>query len=315
VRRPEIEHWASQVIERVLRHEPVEDDLVELKSDWPPDAAAAARRIAAHANGARLEPILWLIGVDEKSALVKGASAVDPATWYAQVQAQFNESWAPDMSMVAFPHSGTTVVALLFNTTGAPYLVRAPNERFEVPWRGSTQTRSARRSELLSVLYPAARQPNVELLYGWVTYRVLVNMRGRAAAALNYTWQAELELYMTPKSTERLIFPLHKLSAHAVSTDRRIRVEFTKYSAGPESAGGLMTYATPNELIVGGPGRVSLNMEVAADEALNLATASVGLSLNVSWRAAGSDTVLNLILPCELTKVTPNTSATWQVAV
>ena len=61
----------------------------------PSDHAGAARRIAAHANAARLEPILWILGVDEKAAVVKGASAIDPAEWYARVTAEFSDAWAP----------------------------------------------------------------------------------------------------------------------------------------------------------------------------------------------------------------------------
>jgi hypothetical protein len=192
MKRPDVEYWACQVVDRVLRKEPVEDDNVELKSDWPVDYAGAARRIAAHANGARLEPILWILGIDEKAAVVKGASSVDPATWWAKVTAEFVDGWTPEVSVFAFPHSDRTVVALLFRTDGAPYLVRAPNERFEIPWRGSTHTRSARRSELFSILYPAASQPVVELLDGWITYRVLVKIKAPQKSSISYAWQARI---------------------------------------------------------------------------------------------------------------------------
>ena len=59
----QIESWALRVIDCVKRGQPNEDFLVELKRDWI-DEAKAARRIAGHANAARGENILWLIGFD-----------------------------------------------------------------------------------------------------------------------------------------------------------------------------------------------------------------------------------------------------------
>ena len=219
-----------------------------------------------------------------------------------------------EISLLAFPHSGTTVVALLFRTEGAPYLVRAPSERFEVPWRGSTQTRSARRSELLSILYPAASQPAIELLDVSVTYRTLVNMKASKISSLSFVWQARLETYVTPRSGERLVFPFHKLSAHASNADRSIGIDFTSCSAEPQSnTGALMTYATPHELIVAGPGRAILNLQGSQQYPLDLSAASVPLALYVTTRAAGAETVLNLVLPPRPAKIVANTSATWEL--
>jgi hypothetical protein len=47
----------------------VEDDLIEFKRTWI-KPHKAARRIAAHANAARGQDILWLIGVDPAGDLV-----------------------------------------------------------------------------------------------------------------------------------------------------------------------------------------------------------------------------------------------------
>lgn len=73
MRARDIEFWALSVIERVELKQPHEDFLIELKRKWVP-LSKAARRIAGHANAARGEPILWLIGVDEKQSEIKGQS-------------------------------------------------------------------------------------------------------------------------------------------------------------------------------------------------------------------------------------------------
>ena len=62
----QIESWALRIIDIVKKGQPNEDFLVELKRDWI-DKDKAARRIAGHANAARGENILWLIGVDDNS--------------------------------------------------------------------------------------------------------------------------------------------------------------------------------------------------------------------------------------------------------
>lgn len=62
----QIESWALRVIDCVKNGQPNEDFLVELKTEWI-DTKKAARIIAGHANAARGENILWLIGVNEKN--------------------------------------------------------------------------------------------------------------------------------------------------------------------------------------------------------------------------------------------------------
>lgn len=90
-----------------------EDQRVELKAEWP-DPGKAARRIGGHANAARGDTILWLIGVDESRGVV-GTTAVDLASWYPQVDSWFDGP-APSVTPVVVPIDGTTIVALLFDT-------------------------------------------------------------------------------------------------------------------------------------------------------------------------------------------------------
>src|SRR4051794_17777974 len=95
MRKHEIEVWARAVIDRVQAKERNEDSRVELKRDWLTDYNKAARRLAAHANASRGEPILWLICVDEDKG-VCGASPTDTADWLARVKSEFQET-APEL--------------------------------------------------------------------------------------------------------------------------------------------------------------------------------------------------------------------------
>lgn len=64
MRQSDIEYWALSIIDRVKSKQPIEDSRVELKASWP-DPKKAARRLAGHANAARGEPILWLVGIND----------------------------------------------------------------------------------------------------------------------------------------------------------------------------------------------------------------------------------------------------------
>lgn len=155
----QIESWALRIIEKVEAGQPVEDSRVELKAEWPTDHAKAARRIAGHANAARGEWILWLIGVDEHQG-VKGAEAEEPTAWLGQIGKQF-EGLVPRYFDLNVPtKNGQTVVAIVFETSRAPYVVKNPSfgkqggegVALEVPWREGTKVRTATRSDLLLLL-------------------------------------------------------------------------------------------------------------------------------------------------------------------
>lgn len=156
MKNSQIERWALEIIDRVEAHQPIEDSRVELKAQWPNEPAKAARRVAGHANAARGEHILWLIGVDEESG-VSGADHQEMADWFAGVSKQF-DGLAPRCYDLNVPtKDGKTVVALLFETDRAPFVVANPafgntkgeGVQFEAPWREGTRVRSATRSELV----------------------------------------------------------------------------------------------------------------------------------------------------------------------
>lgn len=80
----EVKSWALTVVERVRSFQPTEDSRVECKASWL-DVKNIARQLAGHANAAKGEPILWLIGVDEKGATVPGAEHKELNNWYPQL--------------------------------------------------------------------------------------------------------------------------------------------------------------------------------------------------------------------------------------
>lgn len=89
MRKIEIEAWAHRVVETVKSGHKVEDSLVELKSTLI-EAKKAARRLAAHANAANGQPILWIIGLDETSGVVQSIQD-DLSDWWNQMKSEFDD--------------------------------------------------------------------------------------------------------------------------------------------------------------------------------------------------------------------------------
>jgi hypothetical protein len=175
----QIENWALSIVDRVKKKQPVEDNRVGLKSNWI-DPYDAARRIAGHSNSAGGEPILWLIGVDERAGTIIGADKNEMANWWPSVRAYFNDL-VPSVIDLNIPSDGITVVALLFDTNRAPFLVKNPifgkpnggSVSLEVPWREGTATRSATRSDLIRLLVPLGQMPTVEVLTGYLRANIV----------------------------------------------------------------------------------------------------------------------------------------------
>ena len=205
----EIESWALRILEKVEKHSPIEDSLVELKTEWI-EPSKAARRIAGHANAARGESILWLIGVNEKSNIV-GANHQELSNWFSAVQSHF-DGITPDLQTVNVAYKGKTIAALCFDTSRAPFVVKNPAfgktagepVEWEVPWREGTKTRSAGRNDLILLLSPLSALPKIEVLDA--------EMRLIADQAPDFHFC--LTIYVVPRGSMPITFPFHKCTAY-----------------------------------------------------------------------------------------------------
>jgi hypothetical protein len=219
----DVEIWALRVLEQISTGGAYETALVELKADWT-EPQKTARRIAGHANAARGNAILWLIGVDEKRGIL-GVAPTNLATWYAQVRSEFDHL-APDVTDVALDWGGLTIFALAFETDRSPYVVKNPrfgqkdggSVRFEVPWRQGTSVESATRSQLLLILAPAARLPLVEVLEGQ-----LAVTRDNAGEV----WNMSMLIYVTPVTSERVAIAAHRIEASHRAASRPVVGPYT----------------------------------------------------------------------------------------
>jgi hypothetical protein len=209
MRTAQLETWIYKILERVKAGQPIEDTRVELKTVWP-DAEKAARQIAAHANASPGEPILWILGVNEKANTVPGVDRTEPSDWSAQFRAQFDEGVYPELRLsVNLPDGHVTVAALYFETSRAPYVVKNPKGGHittEVPWRDGASTFSAHRSQLLRLLAPTVRLPRMEILQAALLVKSNEQNRTHGRQG-RLAWELNLDVYFMPVTPDLVVIP------------------------------------------------------------------------------------------------------------
>ncbi|MFC4128964.1 hypothetical protein [Nocardia rhizosphaerae] len=177
-----LEIWVNRIVDRVLDGGTREDDLVEIKGDWP--GPEQAGQLAGMANSAGGQPILWIIGLSERRhELVAFEKDRDLNTWWPAMEKQFAHGVAPQIETLYVDiergdqHIGS-VCALLFETDRAPYMINLKDEdkdkntgwaKAAVPWRSATGTRTATRAELLSLLQAKAVVPSMAVVWSDVS--------------------------------------------------------------------------------------------------------------------------------------------------
>jgi len=300
----QIEAWATEIINRVNSKNPIEDIRVELKSEWP-DPQKAARRIAGHANAARGEPILWLIGVDEDKG-VKGATHEELANWFISIQEEF-DGVVPSMIDINIPIDGKTIVALYFETDRAPYVIKNPlygTEKggpisHETPWREGTSIRSARRSDLIKMLIPIMYLPEIEVLDGDLT--LLADQQG------NWYWNIRLDTYVTPQVGYPCVLPFHqceasfeivniieKTSFHNIRLFAPYTEQYShSHGSYKHESDSLTISNTRYEAIIEGPGRLNISGEGKSESKIINFDSSVA-KLKVKISISHSDRVIQL---------------------
>ncbi len=205
----QLDNWVYSIIDRVNSGQPNEDSRVELKREWIP-VEKAARQLGGHANAARGENILWIVGVDEDNGVV-GADKKELANWYPKIESQFDDRVAPYLLINQnISIEDKTVVALLFATDRAPYVVKNPKgggDQLEVPWRVGNRTIPATRSHLIRLISPLEPLPSIQVIDGHLSFTVAPSSdfeKNGLDLFLN------LLLYVSLKSDKKLVIPFHQ---------------------------------------------------------------------------------------------------------
>jgi len=192
--RRTVEQWTLKAVEAMLNGAG-EDAQVEFKRELSTDFPKLAKRIAGHANAARGEPILWVVGVDAgQKKVTLGTLPEDGANYWPQMWSKFDGPH-PELVDLAVDYEGTSLLALGFQCDLVPYVVRTGQDspRFEVPWREGTRVDSATRSQLIRMMMPVIATPVVE-------YRHVISDGGGTAVTL----------FVVPPSSVGVMVPIHR---------------------------------------------------------------------------------------------------------
>jgi len=265
----QLENWVLNIIERVTLRQPNEDFRVELKSEWIP-AEKAAQQLGGHANAARGENILWIIGVDQKKGVV-GTHDKELANWYPQIQSRFDDRFAPELlKNQNIPIGDKTVVALLFATDRAPFVVKnskGGGDQLEVPWRVGNRTVTATRSHLIKLLSPLESLPSIQVLDGHLSFTVPPSSDFEKVGLDLFL---NLLLYVSLKSDKKLVIPFHQcnVSYKLSKAPDRIQLDSLEikpaggYYSGPERIpSNHFMIKTPYEVVISNSGMVRLTAE------------------------------------------------------
>ena len=295
LRTAAIEERVVNLCSRLESGSAIEYDLLEFKSTWPLDHAKAARRLAAHANAARGENIMWVIGPDEKAGRVTTAPASELATWWPKVQACFENGHSPalirdvDVTFERGDGSREHVCALVFDTEPAPYVVtlgKAPAEGMpdrEVPWREGRRTRTARRADLVRLLAPLSRRITLDLLNGDLVHYVK-----------NGRWILALGIYIMPPAVGRRVFPYHLAKLSLQLPDRDVALELHELAGLSRDAA---VRAGGAELIIDGPGFAALQARADTEKDLVGAGVTLAFVCNFETAARESYTLTRALVP------------------
>jgi hypothetical protein len=302
MRHAEIEAWALRIIQTIAAGRRGEDDRVELKAEWP-DPIKAARRLAGHANAARGDEVLWLLGVDENKGSV-GVVPDDLADWWQKVCSHFHGP-VPTLTPVNVHQDSAIVLALLMETTAAPFVVKNPAfgtadggpAELEVPWREMTRTRSARHGDLIRLLVPQLRMPLIEVIDARLAGE-RADGHGRVVRDFgpHFFWQASVTLYVVPRSPELVVFPAHHVQV-AFRNPVALAALNLRYNVRPHPHGGAIM-----DLVVERPTRLKIGAS-APYEGVDPVGADTATML-VRLRLAGSDQTL--VINCKLRQTEPN---------
>lgn len=282
-----VETWTLSMIDRVAKNQPLEDSLVDLKAEWPHDKSRAAWQLGGLANAAGGLDILWIVGLDEKGGVI-GASQQELASWWPEVQSQF-DGVSPTLAtdLVVSYASGPPVMALLFKTDRAPYVVKNPDGgRFDraAPWREATGTHSATREQLMRILQPQVLLPVLEIRYA------TLNLYANSQTAGD-TWWSRLDatVYVVPRDLGAVTFPAHHGSARARLEERELLGDLAllSFKAVPGTNNDGLVVLGKQQVTATGPGlfRFLARKELAKFDHQHPTPVQISLSL----RPAGLD--------------------------
>ncbi|WP_104091811.1 hypothetical protein [Arthrobacter sp. GMC3] len=259
-------------VDQIRKGQQVETDFIECKREWPEDKKA--RQLAGSLNRAAGDPVIYIIGLDDKTGVITDVSGTDVLDWWTQIRPKFDQT-PPELARhmdVVVDANGDKVVALVFASDRAPYVVKtgSANPSLEIPIREGSGTRSARRDEILRMLMPTINVPNAVVLEAtFGADRSLRSSDSRFARQAKDETEGMrclggLKLYFEHTGTETVTLPSHgmrgKISADGVEFKTNFwPLVLPKDKEDQQSHGAVAKY---DGIVVTSPGLVRIGFRI-----------------------------------------------------
>lgn len=241
----------------------IEDARIELKREWAvgDDEPTAARQLAGLCNASASPWVVWLVGLGQDGSF-GDVNAVDPSEWFSKIKRYF-EGVAPSIILdLRIPFKEHVLIAILFDCSRPPYVWSNPEFgrgkgaiAREVPWRELTAVRAAKREDLLRILAPQRRVPQVELVQAGV---YLTRQRSDDI----WNWQGHVLVYVTATESGSAVIPVHKMKTTVANgSGKELLDVYTRIDTSPPFTpknGNVIL--TDTEAIINGSGGFTLHL-------------------------------------------------------
>lgn len=237
MRAIDLETRVITAVDQIRAGKSVEHDFIECKRDWPKENKA--RQLAASLNRAGGDPVIYIIGIDEKTGEVFDVLGTEVSDWWGQITPKFDQTPPEMVRHIPVPvgDEGAQVMAVAFASDRAPYVVKTgvANPSLEVPMREGTSTRTARRDELLRLLIPTATVPQAVILdaelyveyYPEVPERVHpVNGNTMGAQKEDVHSFGSLRAYIEHNGKDPVTFPAHGMKGRLIVNGQSFASKF-----------------------------------------------------------------------------------------
>ncbi|QDU63378.1 hypothetical protein Pan216_42560 [Planctomycetes bacterium Pan216] len=287
-------HAKVNDIARVVRNGgKQEDSFSELKLSLPDSGKhRIARQIAGAANAAMDQEILFIVGIDESAEKKVEQHQEDEISSILPSIMKYLGEPKPRLKFaqnVILEDGGESVVALVFHTDESPYRVqfeKDPN-KYEVPWRDGTITRSAYHSDLLRILNKRVKTPELiarDATFSKMTYTV----SGTSIETLCY--KGIIEVLIEYQGASSVLVDTGRLSCKVDGQTSIVQIFNVKDSTAPRvvaSKGGIIIHSSG-----------FAEIELVFSEPVNLAGKSEkGLVLDLGFHISEIRDVVPLRVP------------------
>ncbi|MDQ0825358.1 hypothetical protein QFZ60_001531 [Arthrobacter sp. B2I5] len=273
MRAIDLEARVISAVDRIRAGQSAEHDFIECKRDWPQDSKA--RQLAGSLNRAGGDPVVYIIGIDEKTGDVHDISGIDVLDWWGQITPKFDQMPPEMIRHISVPvgEGGEHVIAVAFASDRAPYVVKtgSANPSLEVPMREGTGTRTARRDELLRLLIPAVKVPPVVVLNAMLDatyYPATETDAGQGRTHImpeGIECRGTVKLYFEHSGRELVTLPAHGMSGTATISQKNYPIQLVldvDHSDDQGLRSQIGVVRTREAIVINGPGAATIHMKL-----------------------------------------------------